>query len=79
MVTSGSRGLVRTAPILPVIPKQLAMQLLGSLAPSTLLDTKEHIQVLERIQGGRKLLDRDKLSLHIKVGLLKQKSGKGQY
>lgn len=61
------------------IPEQLAVQLLWSLALCTLLDAKEHIQVLGEIQPGRKQLDQDKLSLHIKVGLLKEKSRKGLY
>ena len=40
---------------------------------------KDHIQVLGDIQQGRKHLDQDALSLHITVGLLKEKSGKEQY
>lgn len=60
------------------------MQLLSGLAPSTLLATEERIQVLGGIQGGRKQLEREELSLHIKVGMLKkkkekEKSGKGQF
>lgn len=52
------------------------MQLLSGLAPSTLLATEERIQVLGGIQGGRKQLEREELSLHIKVGMLKKKKRK---
>lgn len=76
---AGKLGLRRSSPILPAIPKQLAVQLLWSLALATLLDPEEHIQVLGEIQRGRKQLGQDKFSLHIKVGQLKGKSGKGQY
>lgn len=78
-VTAGKLGLIRSSPVLPAIPKQLAGQLPWSLAGSTLLDAKQHTQVLGEIQKGRKQLDQDQLSLHIKVRLLKEKSGKGQY
>lgn len=79
IVMAGKPGLIRSSSRLPAIPKQLAVQLPWSLAHSTLLDAEEHTQVLGKIQKGRKQLDQDKLSLHIKVGLLKEKSGKGQY
>lgn len=79
MVTAGKLGLIRSSPILPAIPKQLAAQLPWSLARSTLLDTEEHTQVLGEIQKSRKQLDQDQFSLHIRVGQLKEKSGKGQY
>lgn len=72
-------GLTRSSPILPAILQQLAVQLLRNLALPMLTDAEEHIPVLGGIQWGRKQLDQDKLSLHIKVGLLKEKSGKGQY
>lgn len=73
----GKLGLIRSSPILLVIPKQLAVQLLWSLAHSTLLDAEEHIQVLGQIQNGRKQLDQDKLPLPINMVPLKEKSGKG--
>lgn len=76
LVMPGKLGRIRSSPILPAIPKQLAVQLLWSLARSTLLDAEEHTQVLGEIQKGRKQLDQDQFSLHIKVGLLKEKSGR---
>lgn len=74
----GKLGLMRSSPILPAIPKQLAVQLLWSLARPTLLDAEEHIQVWRQIQGGRRQLDQDTLSLPLNVGPLKEKSGKGR-
>lgn len=76
LVAAGKLGPIRSSPMLPAIPKQLAVQLLWSLARSTLLDAEEHTQVLGEIQKDRKQLDQDQFSLHIKVGLLKEKSGR---